>query len=175
MLVTVAMSPLDSTILIHKKSFFLHTLQELWHQWRALSLTKKIETFILHLGVCSNILFKNIMTKVKDKINVLFCLILFTFLIKLIFWKSSDLEVALSQSGSLSTWFLVELEFENVGFWGEGKRRVPGEKPLGAKERTKTNSNHIWHWRRDLNPGHMGGRQELSPLRHPVWQWHKNL
>ena len=45
----------------------------------------QIETFILHLGVCSNILFKNIMSKVKDKINVLFCLILFTFLIKLIF------------------------------------------------------------------------------------------
>ena len=27
-----------------------------------------------------------------------------------------DLEVAHPQSGSLSTWFLVELEFGNVGF-----------------------------------------------------------
>ena len=34
------------------------------------------------------------------------------------------------QSGFSSTWFLVELEFGNVGFWGEGKTGVPGEKPL---------------------------------------------
>jgi len=27
----------------------------------------------------------------------------------------------------------VELEFGNVGFWGEGKTRVPVEKPLGAE------------------------------------------
>ena len=33
-------------------------------------------------------------------------------------------------------WFLVELEFGRVGFWGEGKTGVPGEKPLGAKEKT---------------------------------------
>ena len=32
----------------------------------------------------------------------------------------------------------IELEFGSVGFWGEGKTGVPGEKPLGAKERTKT-------------------------------------
>ena len=30
-----------------------------------------------------------------------------------------------------------------------------------------TNSTHIWCWRRDLNPGHIGGRRVLSPLRHP--------
>ena len=55
------------------------------------------------------------------------------------------------QSGSSSTWFLVELEFGSVGFWGEGKTGVPGEKPLGA-----TNSTHIWRRRRDLNPHHIG-------------------
>ena len=27
----------------------------------------------------------------------------------------------------------IELEFGNVGFWGEGKTGVPGEKPLGAE------------------------------------------
>ena len=27
----------------------------------------------------------------------------------------------------------IELEFRNVGFWGEGKTGVPGEKPLGAE------------------------------------------
>ena len=50
--------------------------------------------------------------------------------------NNNDLEVAHPQSGSSSTWVLVELEFGNVGFWGEGKTGVPrGEKPLGAKER----------------------------------------
>ena len=39
---------------------------------------------------------------------------------------NNDLEVAHPQSGSSSTWFLVELEFGNVGFWGEGKTGVPG-------------------------------------------------
>ena len=29
--------------------------------------------------------------------------------------------------------FQIELEFGNVGFWGEGKTGVPGEKPLGAE------------------------------------------
>ena len=27
----------------------------------------------------------------------------------------------------------IALEFGNVGFWGEGKTGVPGEKPLGAE------------------------------------------
>ena len=35
----------------------------------------------------------------------------------------------------------MELEFENVGFWGEGKTGVPGEKPLGPKERTNNKLN----------------------------------
>ena len=56
-------------------------------------------------------------------------------------WINGDLEVAHPQSGSLSTSFLVELEFGNVGFWGEGKTGVPGEKPLGAKERTNNKLN----------------------------------
>ena len=46
------------------------------------------------------------------------------------------MEVAHPQSGSSSTRFLMELEFGNVGFCGQGKTGVPGEKPLGAKERT---------------------------------------
>ena len=33
--------------------------------------------------------------------------------------------------------FQIELECESVGFWGEGKNRVPGEKPLGVREGTK--------------------------------------
>ena len=64
--------------------------------------------------------------------------------------SNNDLEVAYPQSGSSSTWFLVELEFGNVGFWGEGKTGVPGEKPLGAKEGTKNKQtpphdyNNLW-------------------------------
>ena len=57
--------------------------------------------------------------------------------------NNNDLEVAHphSHSGSSFTWFPVELEFWNVGFWGEGKSGVPGEKPLGAKERTNNKLN----------------------------------
>ena len=65
------------------------------------------------------------------------------------------MEVAHPQSGSLSTWFLVELEFGSVGFWGEGKTGVPGEKSLGAKERTNNK----------LNP-HMASMPEFEPGPH---------
>ena len=38
--------------------------------------------------------------------------------------------------------FVAELDFGKVGFmWGEGKTEVPGEKPLGAKERTSNKLN----------------------------------
>ena len=37
--------------------------------------------------------------------------------------------------------FQIELEFGSVGFWGEGKTGVPGEKPLGARERTSNKLN----------------------------------
>ena len=37
--------------------------------------------------------------------------------------------------------FQIELEFGSVGFWGEGKTGVSGEKPLGAKERTSNKLN----------------------------------
>ena len=54
--------------------------------------------------------------------------------------------------------FQIELEFERVGFRGEEKTRVPGEKPLGAKERTNNKLNpHM-----AFNPGHIGWRRILS-------------
>ena len=37
--------------------------------------------------------------------------------------------------------FQIELEFESVGFQGERKTGVPGEKPLGARERTNNKLN----------------------------------
>ena len=36
---------------------------------------------------------------------------------------------------------LVELEFGNVGFLEEGETGIPGERPLGAKERTNNKLN----------------------------------
>ena len=36
---------------------------------------------------------------------------------------------------------MVELEFGNVAFWGEGETGLPGEKPLGARERTNNKVN----------------------------------
>ena len=37
--------------------------------------------------------------------------------------------------------FRIELEFRNVGFCGEGKTGVPGEKPLGEEKRTNNKLN----------------------------------
>ena len=52
--------------------------------------------------------------------------------------------------------FQIELEFGSVGFCGEGKTRVPGEKPLGARERTNNK----------LNP-HMASTPGFEPG--PYW------
>ena len=62
---------------------------------------------------------------------------------------------------------MVELEFGTVGFSGEGKTGVPGEKPLGAKQTTNNKLNpHI-----ASTPGFEPGPhwwEALSPLRHPL-------
>ena len=43
------------------------------------------------------------------------------------------------------------------------------EKTLSEQRREPTtNSTRIWRQHQDLNPGHIGGRQVLSPLRHPL-------
>ena len=53
-------------------------------------------------------------------------------------------------------------------FEERGKPEYP-EKNLSEQRREPTtNSTHIWRRRRDLNPGHIGGRQALSPLRHSL-------
>ena len=51
--------------------------------------------------------------------------------------------------------FQIELEFGSVGFSGEGKTEVPGEKPLGVRER-KNNK---------LNP-HMASTSGVEPGPH---------
>ena len=71
---------------------------------------------------------------------------------------SNNLEVAHPQSGSSSAQFLIELEFANVGFWGEGKTEVPGEKPLRAREITNNKLNpHMVS-----TPGFEPGKWQIS-------------
>ena len=64
---------------------------------------------------------------------------------------------------SWSNWNLEMLVFEE-----RGKPEYP-EKNLSEQRREPTtNSTHIWRQRQDFNPGHIGGRRALSPLRHPL-------
>ena len=52
-------------------------------------------------------------------------------------------------------------------FAERGKPKYP-EKNLSEQTREPTtNSTHVWHRVRESNPGHIGGRRVLSPLRHP--------
>ena len=56
----------------------------------------------------------------------------------------------------------------NCWFLRRGENRSTRKKNLLEQGREPTtNSTHIWRRRRDLNPGHIGGRRALSPLRHP--------
>ena len=51
-------------------------------------------------------------------------------------------------------------------FEERGKPEYP-EKNLSEQSREPTNSVHIWRRVRESNPGHIGGRRALSPLRQP--------
>ena len=51
-------------------------------------------------------------------------------------------------------------------FEERGKPEFP-EKNLSEQSREPTNSAHIWRRVRESNPGHIGGRRALSPLRQP--------
>ena len=53
-------------------------------------------------------------------------------------------------------------------FEERGKPEYPKKNLSEQRREPTTNSTHIWRRRRDLNPGHIGGRRELSPLRHPL-------
>ena len=50
-------------------------------------------------------------------------------------------------------------------FLRRGETGVPGEN-LSVQSREPTNSTHIWRRVRESNPGHIGRRRVLSPLRH---------
>ena len=97
-------------------------------------------------------------------------LIMWTAFQSFILRDYNDLEVAHPQSDSSSTWFLMELEFGYIGFWREGKSGVPGEKPLGAKERSKNKLKPHMASSPGFEPGPhwWAGRRALSLLRHPL-------
>ena len=93
----------------------------------------------------------------------------------------NELEVAHLQSGSSSTWFLIELEFGNVGFWGEGKPEYPKENLSEQRREPTTNSTHTsmaptpgfepgphW-WKASAVTTVPSLRQMLSPLHHPLF------
>ena len=64
------------------------------------------------------------------------------------------LEVARPKSGSSSTWFLVELEFGNGGFWGEGKTGVSTRRKTSRrKERTNNKLNPDMALMPEFEPG----------------------
>ena len=64
---------------------------------------------------------------------------------------------------SKSNWNLEALLFKE-----RGKLEYP-EKNLSEQGREPTtNSTYIWRRCRGSNPGHIGGRRVVSPLRHPL-------
>ena len=77
-------------------------------------------------------------------------------------------------SGSSSTWFLVELEFGNVGFWGEGKTGVPGEKPPGARERTNNKLNPHMESKPGFEPGPHWWEASALTTAPPLLHFHVN-
>ena len=93
-----------------------------------------------------------------------------------VFWWNhkyinNDLEVAHPQSGSSFTWFLVELELTMLVFLERGKPEYPEKNLLEQRREPTTNSTHICCRRQGSNPGHIGERRVLSPLRHALLMW----
>ena len=82
---------------------------------------------------------------------------------------NNDLDVAHPLSGSSSSCFLTELELKKLVFEERGKPEYPVKNftEKGSGPTMSTNSTHIWlsRWD-DLNPGHIGGTQMVSLLRH---------
>ena len=80
---------------------------------------------------------------------------------------NNNLEVAQSHSSSVVYHSWSKCNLEMLVFEERGNPKYP-EKNLSEQRREPTtNATHMWRRRRDLNPGHIGGRRALSPLRHP--------
>ena len=61
--------------------------------------------------------------------------------------------------------FQIELEFGSVGFKGEWRTEVPGEKPLGARERTNNKLNPIVDARIPTRATLLGREREIRLLK----------
>jgi len=55
----------------------------------------------------------------------------------------------------------------NFGFWGEGKAEYPEKTSRCRVENKQTQPTLDTGFAWESNPGHIGGRRVLSPLRHP--------
>ena len=117
-----------------------------------------------HLGIrlpvarCSGITFcyGQILFPFRVYINKYIKLLVYPRSTKEFIWTRLNVSVC-----SRSNWNLKVLVFK--------ARRKPEypEKNLSEQRRElATNSTHIWRRLRDLNPGHIGGRRVLSPLRY---------
>ena len=89
---------------------------------------------------------------------------------KLLFYPRSTQEFIWTRLNvsvrSRSIWNLEVLVFEKGG-----KPEYPKKNLSEQRREPTTTSTRIWRRRRDLNPGHIGGGQGLSPLRHPRDYW----
>jgi len=61
----------------------------------------------------------------------------------------------------------IQIKSKQMLLFGEREKPEYQEKNLSEQSREPTNSVHIWRRVRELNPGHSGGRQAVSPLRQP--------
>ena len=64
---------------------------------------------------------------------------------------------------SWSNWNLEMLVFEE-----RAKPEYPEKNLSQQRRKPTTNSTHVERLRRDLNPGHIGGRRVLSAQRHQI-------
>ena len=80
-------------------------------------------------------------------------------------YNSRRNQINIAQITILQLLFTNQIK-SNVGFWWGGKPEFPW-KNLSWQSTGPTNSIHIWHRVRKSNPGHIGGRQVLSPLAQP--------
>lgn len=58
--------------------------------------------------------------------------------------RDNNLEEANLHSRSSSTWFLVALEFGNVGYWGEGRTGVLGGPPFSVEEKREPTTIYLF-------------------------------
>ena len=93
------------------------------------------------------------------------------FFFRLKFVCTRSIKEFLRTSLNVSVRFRSNWNLEVLVNMKRGKPEYPEKKLLEQRKEPTTNSTHIWlHMAstQDSYPGHIGGRQVLSPLRHQV-------